>query len=188
MAMEYREVYPIEIEQGFTEENMFVMMMYDPKESRNVPIIIGPHEAEMILIERDQQGDKVKRPLTHQLICSMMEHFSLSLEKVTIDSFLEGIFYATLFVSDGFNTKKIDSRASDAIVLALHNEVPILMSDKIIEEVGFEINAEYIGADDLSQDASLDELEQLLHECEANEEYEKAAAIMERIEQLKKQQ
>lgn len=186
--MEYREVYPIEIMEGFTADNMHVMMMYDPKGNRNVPIIIGPHEADMVLIELDQRAEEVKRPMTHQLIGSLMDNFQLRLTQVTIDKFVEGIFYATIYVTDGFGTKRIDARASDAIVLALSKKIPIMMSDSVVEEVGFEVSEDYFNADAAESEGSLEELEEQLRKCEENEEYEKAAAIMEKIERLKDHQ
>lgn len=178
--MNYRQVFPTEVIRGFTDDGMFVLMMYDPAEDKQVPIMIGEHEANMILLEQGQL--QPRRPMTHQLIGSLFEAFSLKLKLVRIDRFEEGIYYATLQVSDGFTTKTIDARASDAVVLALRQEVDIEMAEQIIDEVGFTPQREDL---DLflepSEEMTIEELKEELRRCEENEEYERAAEIMETI-------
>lgn len=183
--MNYKKVYPTEVLQGFTDTSMFVLMLYEPLGDRKVPVMIGEHEAEMIILEQEQR--RAKRPMTYELIISIMEEFQLNLKLVRIDRFEEGIFYATLVVSDGFNDKEIDSRASDAIVLALHQAVDIEMACTVLEEAGFtpkndniEINASSSFSD------NIEDLEEQLRQCEENEDYERAAEIQNEIEKIKK--
>lgn len=165
---------------------MFVMMLYDPIGGRKVPVMIGRHEAEMLMIEQENQSPK--RPMTHQLIISIMEHFALTLKLVRIDRFEEGIFYASLIVSDGFNTQTIDARASDAVLLALHQSVDIEMAEQVLEETGFtpKDNDIELGTH-LSGEKSIEELEEELRICEENEDYEQADEIMKKIAKLKEQ-
>ena len=111
---------------------MFVLMLYEPMGDKKVPVMIGEHEAEMIILEQEQR--QAYRPMTYQLIISLMHEFNLHLELVRINRFAEGIFYASLIVSDGFNQKEIDAHPSDAVVLALNLSVDIEMADKVIEE------------------------------------------------------
>lgn len=155
--------------------------------SRKVPIMIGPHEAEMLMIEQGNQSPK--RPMTHQLIVSIMESFALTLKLVRIDRFEEGIFYATLVVSDGFNTQLIDARASDAVLLAIHQSVDIEMAENVLNETGFEVRNDDIDIS-LNEEEhygdTIEELEEELQRCEENEEYERAAEIMERLKRMKK--
>jgi len=173
-----KEVYPIEIRQGYAEDDMCVMMLYEPTSHRNVPVIIGLHEAEMLMIVL--QGEKTERPLTHELVCSMMDAFDLSLTEVTIDRLEDGVYYASLHVTDGFNEKVIDARSSDAIVLALRKEAPIKMADSVLDESGFPAgNIDLDGLEE--QEPSLEELEAQLRRCEEAEDYEKAAELMEKI-------
>ena len=182
--MNYKKVYPTEVLQGFTDTSMFVLMLYDPLGEKKVPVMIGEHEAEMIILEQEQRH--AGRPMTYQLILSILDAFALTLKLVRIDRFEEGIFYATLVVSDGFNDKEIDSRASDAVVLALHQSVDIVMAEQVIEDTGFtpQNNDMELGAS-LSGNESLEALEEELHQCEENEDYERAAEIMEKIKKLK---
>ena len=181
----YKEVYPMEIMQGFSESGMCVLVLYEPDSNRNIPIVIGEHEAEMIVYEKGQDG--ARRPMTHELISSLFDHFSLELKEVTIDRFEEGIFFATLHISDGFSVKKIDSRASDAIVLALRHEIAIQMAVAVLDAASYPADKDYgdtIDLDDNSE-ATIDALEALLKEYEANEEFEKAQELMEKLRHLK---
>ena len=184
--MNYKKVYPTEVLQGFTDTAMFVLMLYDPMGDRKVPVMIGEHEAEMIILEQERQ--QAKRPMTYQLILSILDAFALTLKLVRIDRFEEGIFYATLKVSDGFNDKEIDARASDAVVLALHQSVDIEMAEQVLEETGFtpKDNDIELGTH-LSGEKSIEELEEELRICEENEDYEQADEIMKKIAKLKEQ-
>lgn len=183
--MNYKNVYPTEVMQGFTDTAMFVLMLYEPVSDRKVPIMIGEHEAEMIILEQEQR--QARRPMTYQLIVSILQAFELTLRRVRIDRFEEGIFYATLIVSDGFNEREIDARASDAIVLALHQSVDILMADSVIEETGFTPKTSGLDTQlsTLNAHDTLEDLESELHRCEEREDYERAAEILEKIKQLK---
>ena len=182
--MNYKKVYPTEVLQGFTDTAMFVLMLYDPMGNRKVPVMIGEHEAEMIILE--QGARQARRPMTYQLIISIMDTFALTLKLVRIDRFEEGIFYATLVVSDGFNEKEIDARASDAVVLALHQSVDIEMAEQVLQETGFTPKHDDIDINAAMHDnETLEELEEELHRCEDEEDYERAAEIMQKINKMK---
>jgi bifunctional DNase/RNase len=89
-------------------------------------------------------------------------------------------------VSDGFNDKEIDARASDAVVLALHQAVDIEMAETVLEETGFTPQNDDIElGNTLSAGETLEELEEELRICEENEEYERAEEIMKRINKIK---
>ncbi len=188
--MEYVTVFAQEILQGFSERDMYILMLVETVEMMQVPVIIGKHEAEMIMLEYNSQP--VKRPPTHQLILSLCDTFHLELKKVTIDRYYEGIFFATLYVSDGVCIRKIDSRASDAICLALHEGLDILMNKEIIAEVGSEVQRgdtqQSSAAEEQNDLPTLKDLEAELHRCEEQEDYERAAEINQQIEELKKKQ
>lgn len=177
--MKYFEVYPIDISQGLTDDGMCVLTLFEPSGNHNIPIVIDQHQADMLMMELSDESSK--RPQTHELISSILDTFFLTLKDVHIDKFIEGIFYATLRINDGINTRSVDSRASDALLLALHYNVPIMVSSAVIDATGYESDF----TDDMmhpsSRELSLDELTHLLNEAEAAEEYERAAEIMEEI-------
>ncbi|MBQ9588290.1 MAG: bifunctional nuclease family protein [Bacteroidales bacterium] len=179
--MKYCKVYPVEVIQGFTETSMFVLMLYDPMQNRKVPVMIGEHEAEMIIIEQQQRT--TRRPMTYQLIVALLDAFALTLQKVRIDRFEEGIFYATLEVSDGFSTKEIDARASDAVVLALHLSADIEMAEQVLRDTSFTPQDDGLRINQsLEKEETIEELQEKLRQCEENEDYEQAAEILKKIE------
>jgi len=182
--VEYKTVYPVEVLKHFDNGSMFVLMLYEPQSDKKVPVMIGEHEAEMIILE--QSRFMSRRPMTYQLIGSIMKSFALSLEEVRIDRFEEGVFYATLVVSDGFNKQEVDARVSDAVALAMHLSVNITMADSVLREVGFtpQDDDEPMG-ESVSAADSVEDLEEELRRCEENEEYERAEEIMKKIRLLK---
>ena len=111
-----------------------------------------------------------------------MVETSLALKEVTIDRMSEGIFYATLHMTDGFNPRNFDSRATDAITLALLSDCPIMMDDGVIEECGVRMEGE---SAKVKGEDTIEELEAELRRCEEKEEYERAAEIQEKIEKMK---
>lgn len=186
--MSYTQVYPLQISQTMSMSDAYVLVLDAPDTGKQVPVIIGEPEAQAIVMAIEQR--QARRPLTHQLINNIMEQYMLILKQVTIDRFDEGIFYSTLYISDGFTEKRIDSRTSDAIVLALMQGCPIMMAQNVLDETSMEPGAL---EDNLPRnkaqlpnpDETLDQLEALLRQCEENEDYEQAAEIMKRINRMK---
>ncbi|MDY5968395.1 MAG: bifunctional nuclease family protein [Bacteroidales bacterium] len=188
--MEYAKVFAQEILQGFTKDSMYILMLTEPVEMLSVPMLIGEHEAEMIMMEHETR--QPRRPMTHHLVLSLCETFHLELKKVTIDRYFEGVFYATLHVSDGIMVRKIDCRASDAIALALHEGLDILMNKAILNETGapppwsdqteddettMPLSPNVMTIDSAYESLTTEELEKELHRCEREEDYEKAEQI-----------
>lgn len=163
----------------------YILILDAPEHGRHVPVLIGEAEAQAIIMAIEQK--QARRPLTHNLLNTILEEYMLTLKKVTIDCFEEGIFYSTLLISDGFTEKRIDSRTSDAVVLAMMQHCDILINTQVLEETSMVPGAltDNMPRRNLVQEVTLEELEQQLAECEANEDYEQAAEIMKRINQLK---
>ena len=182
----YIEVFPHKIASGMVMSDSYIMVLDAPEVKKQVPVLIGSGEAEAFILALEDKD--VRRPLTHVLFNKVMEEFMLELKKVTIDRFEEGVFYATLHVSDGFAEKQIDSRTSDAITLAVLQQCPILMDMNVLNETCMEPGAleGNLPDNDVVVEDSLEELEAKLHECEVNEDYEQAAEIMKLIDELKK--
>ena len=161
-----------------------ILVLDEPEGGRRVPIIVGRAEAQSILLalHPDQSG-KMRRPTTHQLMASLMSTHGISLRRVTIDRVVEGVFFATLHLSDGFSERSLDSRTTDAVTLAVICGAPILMDERVLEETGVKVDG---GNAKTNEQPTLEELEQELRRCEAAEEYERAAEIQQQIEKLTK--
>ena len=172
-----RRVFPLTIQSGLSQSDSYILMLGEEGTGVQIPIFIGAFEAQSILLA--QEGVDTRRPLTHRLMGNLMEEYALTLQEVTIDRVSEGIFYATLHVSDGFNNKQLDSRTSDAIVLALLKGCPIMAAEQVIEEAGVKMEPAAVGK------PTLETLEAELRRCEEREDYERAAEIQREIEEVR---
>ncbi len=103
-----------------------------------VPIEIGHTEYLSILSELT--GKSMPRPLTHDLLRTVLTHFDAEVEEVQIVDLKDQIFYAELVLSVRGEQVRFDARPSDSIVLALKFDAPIYMDIKIIQQVGFKVH------------------------------------------------
>ena len=111
-----------------------IIVLKEIKGSRIFPIVIGIYEA--AAIERKIKDMKTIRPLTHDLLVNFIKAFNLTVTKVVINDLKKNTFYAKIYVGVEGKEIEIDSRPSDAIVLAVHLKTPIFVEDKILNEVG----------------------------------------------------
>lgn len=179
-----KKVYPVTIQSGMSQTGSYLLMLHEPEEGRQIPIVIGRGEAQSILLAQNpEENEKIKRPMTHQLMVQMMHSYGLTLKKVTIDRVVEGVFYATLHISDGFNLQTLDSRTTDAVTLALLTGAPIYADEQVIEDCGVRVESGERRAK--SGEDELQRLEEELRRCEAEENYERAAEIQAKIDSLR---
>lgn len=176
-----KQVFPLSIQSGMSQSDSYILMLCEPVSGMQIPIFIGAHEAQGILLAKESV--KTRRPMTHELMAKIMDDYGLSIKEVTIDKVMEGIFYATLHTTDGFNEKQFDCRTSDAISLALLCDSPIYVADEVLEETGMKMTNIEGGMP--NDEHKLAELEEELRRCEEREEYERAAEIQKTIEELK---
>ena len=112
-----------------------VMILKQKKGSLFLAIWIAAAEADAIAI-RMQKVD-VPRPLTHDLFCNMVENFGGKIQKIIIDNLDNGTFFAKIIISADGKEIEMDSRPSDAMVIALKLGVPVYCESKVIEKAGF---------------------------------------------------
>ena len=103
-----------------------VVILKDIDGSHYLPILIGPFEATAIALALE--GAPVPRPLSHDLMRSILDTLDATLEQVNIH---DSTFFAKLVVRSNGNLQEIDARPSDGIALALRAQAPIYVSDKI---------------------------------------------------------
>ena len=97
---------------------------------RELPIWIGPFEAQAIVLEI--RGAAPSRPLTHDLMKSLVERLGAKLERVVIDEMRDDTYFAKLHLeAPGGRTVIVDARPSDAIALALRLRGPLLVSEEL---------------------------------------------------------
>ena len=116
-----------------TEDRQLIWLK-EPDGARNFPIVIGIAEA--FAIDRRLKGIRTPRPLTHDLLATVIETLGGQLEKILVNDLRQGTFFARLIVRQNGELKEIDARPSDAIILALKSKIPILVATKILNEQG----------------------------------------------------
>ena len=101
--------------------------------NRVLPIVIGLNEASAIKLKIS--GFNPPRPLTHDLIFTILKDFDASIDKVIIDKLEENTFHAKIIIkTTGGGLKTIDARPSDSIALAVRFHAPIFVEDEIIKQ------------------------------------------------------
>jgi len=108
------------------------VILTDEDEKRYLPIWIGVPEATAIFIQLNDQS--VPRPMTHDLLKSVIEALGAKVIKIVINDIDQSTFFARLFLDAGDkdNPVEVDSRPSDAIALALRVGAPIFVTEKVI--------------------------------------------------------
>ena len=91
--------------------------------------------AEAFAIERRIKRMEISRPMTHELLSATIVALGATLERIVIHDLADGTFYAMLCLQRGDEEIQVDARPSDAIALAVGADVPILVSEAIIDEI-----------------------------------------------------
>jgi len=153
------------------KKNMVQMKVYDVgiDPSANVPIVflkdldgtfampiwIGFAEAASIAAELHDV--KMPRPITHDLLCNIMEEVGIEIERVEICDLRDNTFYANLYLKVGDRSIVIDARPSDSLALALRTGASVWVARKVLD------NAHLI---DLTNKAEAEKWSQLLDEMD----------------------
>ncbi len=110
-----------------------LIVLKEKNGDRILPIVIGLHEASAIKLKIS--GFNPPRPLTHDLMLTMINNLEAVLEKVLIDKVEDTTFHAKLVFKTGSGQiKTIDARPSDSIALAVRARAPIYVEDEIIKK------------------------------------------------------
>jgi len=175
----------------------FALILKEVAGPRRLPIIIGANEAQSIALE--MEGIKTPRPMTHDLMKSIITAFGSELQEIIIDELKEGTFYAKISI-DG---QSIDSRPSDAIALAVRYGVHIYVASMVMDEAAFVPEEEEEEGDTEVDSESgkraeeavpakpktkLEMLQMKLKEAVEKENYESAAKLRDEIQKLNTQE
>ncbi|HLE78263.1 MAG TPA: bifunctional nuclease family protein [bacterium] len=109
-----------------------VVLLVDQAEAMALPIWIGQAEATAIAMEL--QGVKPPRPMTHDLLRSVLNELAVNVVRVIVTEVKDSTYYAEVHLANDGHNLVVDSRPSDAIALALRAEAPIFVSDKVAEQ------------------------------------------------------
>jgi uncharacterized protein len=118
------------------------VFLVDLEHERVLPIWIGPSEAMAIQLRMERR--RFERPLTHDLLDTIVKELGGRVVRVHVDDLRGATFVATLFVRGPDGVMAIDARPSDAIAIAVGNRIPIYVSREVVERAG-------LGRDDLPE-------------------------------------
>ena len=115
--------------------NSPVMILREVEETqRVVPIFIGGPEAHAI--DLAVTGQKIARPMTHDLFVEVVNGLGASIERVEIVKLVQGTFYANIYVQVGEEVHEFSARTSDAVALAVRSKCTILADEAVVSEAG----------------------------------------------------
>jgi bifunctional DNase/RNase len=120
--------------------NTPIMLLREKGGDRYLPIWIGTPEATAIAMAHD--GIQTKRPLTHDLMASLMEELGATVEGIVVTELRGGTFYADIAVKIGDELHHISSRPSDAVAIAVRANAPLFADKDLLEEAGVHIQDE----------------------------------------------
>ncbi|MGH2486130.1 MAG: bifunctional nuclease family protein [Ktedonobacterales bacterium] len=138
--------------------NQRVVILKDGQGDRYLFIWIATAEAYSIAMEL--QGTASQRPLTHDLLKSVIAELGAKLTSVIINELADDIFYARLVLDANGRHVEVDSRSSDAIALAVRAKAPIYVTESVLDRAGVTLeNAEHEEAEGASVSADGDNLD-----------------------------
>lgn len=111
-----------------------IVMLRDIDGERQLPIWIGPCEAEAITVEL--QDTEVARPMTHDLLRNVIDELKGKVSHIEVSELKKAVFHARLHIDVNGERLEIDCRPSDAIALAVRVKAPIFVSDQVMKEAG----------------------------------------------------
>lgn len=114
--------------------NTPIMLLRESNGDRYLPIWIGTPEATAIALAHD--GITTNRPLTHDLLSSIIDELGGRVDAVVMTELHGGTFYADLTISVGEDIHHISSRPSDAVAVALRAEAPLFADSELLDEAG----------------------------------------------------
>jgi len=117
-----------------------VVILKEKGTNRYLPIWIGPAEADAIAVKL--QNVELSRPLTHDLLQSVISTLGASVDYIVVSGLKEDTFYARLALSVDGVKLDIDSRPSDALALAVRVGAPIYAEESVLEKAGIILDEE----------------------------------------------
>jgi bifunctional DNase/RNase len=133
-----------------------VVILQETNGRRILPIWIGRAEARAIAMEL--AGQKFQRPLTHDLMKTIIQGLDGTVRKVCIEDLQSNTFYAKIFIEKGDEIVGIDARPSDSIALALRTKAPVFVAEELLREQP--------DAEELSEDERAEALRKYLDELD----------------------
>jgi len=117
-----------------------VVILKEKMARRYLPIWIGPAEADAIAVKL--QGVTVPRPLTHDLLSSIIDSLGATIDSIIVSDLKSDTFYAKIILTVDGEQIEIDSRPSDALALAVRADAPIYAEEAVLDKAGILLDEE----------------------------------------------
>lgn len=115
------------------DNNMPIIVLKNHNGKKVLPIWVGIFEAQAILFALE--GVIPPRPLTHDLLKSVIENMGAEVDKIIINALHNNTYFAKVCISLDGNSVDVDARPSDAIALALRTNSPIFVTDPVLSTI-----------------------------------------------------
>jgi uncharacterized protein len=113
-----------------------IVVLREEGGDRFIPIWIGPFEADAITLQL--QAMEVPRPLTHDLLRSVIEALGAEVMHIIISGLEKNTYFARIVLDVDGDTVEIDSRPSDAIALAVRTSASLYVADEVMAHAGMQ--------------------------------------------------
>jgi hypothetical protein len=127
----YQQVKVAGVYMASSPEGSTPIVFLENDEEKVLPIYIGAAEA--FSIQTALEKLPYPRPLTHDLLLSILEGLNSRIKKVIIDDLNDGVFFARLIVEKNGDEFEFDARPSDSLALAVRTNSPVYVSEKVIK-------------------------------------------------------
>ena len=117
-----------------------VVILKEKETDRYLPIWIGPAEADAIAVKL--QGVNVPRPLTHDLLISVIDALGANVNSIVVNDLKNDTFYAKINLDIDGGKMEVDSRPSDALALAVRVDAPIYVEESVLDKAGILLDKE----------------------------------------------
>ncbi len=115
-----------------------ILLLQSLEGNVSLPLVIGGTEA--VSIYTGLTNEQAPRPLTHDLVSTILDHFNAQVQEVHIVDLKDNIFYAELVLGIGDEQLRLDARPSDSIALALKYDAPIYLSEEVLTRAGYVVD------------------------------------------------
>jgi len=129
-------------------------------ERRLLAIMIGGPEAQAIAFALD--GVETRRPMTHDLIATLIDELGAHIDRIVISALRDDIFYADLVLRADDDTHVVSARPSDAMAIAVRVGTPVYAEEAVLAEVGYVEEDDSEVDDDVDPDEVVEEFREFI--------------------------
>lgn len=110
-----------------------VLVLQEKGGSRSFPIVVGIFEA--VAIHRQLRGEEMPRPMTHDLMVSMVKALGGVIERVVVNDLVEGTFYGQVHIRLADDLHIVDARPSDSVAIAVRVGCPMMVDEQVFDKL-----------------------------------------------------